>query len=154
MTLKHYALLPYWYVRYIFKEKFLRPTHSGAKGILRNEHGEILFVLHTYGRKDWSLPGGGAKTGESMQQTMERELFEEIGHVPSNLQFIGIFHYVHRFGKDRVACFSGIIHSQTILSLDKKEIRDAKFEEMSLLSLGGLTKDILDFEMKSTLPRK
>lgn len=39
----------------------------------------VLLVRHSYGRKNWELPGGLAKPHESPSATVERELREETG---------------------------------------------------------------------------
>lgn len=41
--------------------------------------GRVLLVHHTYGRKNWELPGGGSEPGEAPDQTARRELLEETG---------------------------------------------------------------------------
>ena len=40
--------------------------------------GQILLVKKSY-RKEWSIPGGLVKRGESWEQAAVRELFEEVG---------------------------------------------------------------------------
>lgn len=46
--------------------------------IIRDEHGRILLQKRSdYG--DWGLPGGGMEAGETIEQTMIREVKEETG---------------------------------------------------------------------------
>lgn len=48
---------------------------SQVYGIIVNEKNEILLVLHRRG--DYLLPGGTVEIGESLIETLERELYEE-----------------------------------------------------------------------------
>jgi 8-oxo-dGTP pyrophosphatase MutT (NUDIX family) len=50
----------------------------GSTIIVMNEKKEILFQ-HRSDTKEWGLPGGAMEIGESLEQTAERELFEETG---------------------------------------------------------------------------
>lgn len=55
-------------------ERLLRPA---IRAIVIKK-GKIL-LLHTERYQDYSLPGGGVSQGESLQQALIRELFEETG---------------------------------------------------------------------------
>lgn len=48
-----------------------------AKGLVRNESGQVLVVKET-GRSGWDLPGGGIDQKESIKQAIARELHEEV----------------------------------------------------------------------------
>lgn len=57
--------------------------HLGIKGLIRNQKNEILLLqvnpanLHG-GHKDyWDLPGGRIQKGDSPEDTLKREVFEE-----------------------------------------------------------------------------
>lgn len=47
------------------------------KGLVQNEHGEVLVVKET-GRDWWDLPGGGMDHGEDLRATIAREMKEEV----------------------------------------------------------------------------
>jgi ADP-ribose pyrophosphatase YjhB (NUDIX family) len=49
---------------------------SGAAGAIIQD-GKILLVRHNLVNK-WQIPGGGQEIGESIQQTVEREIKEEL----------------------------------------------------------------------------
>lgn len=49
------------------------------KAVIRNDRGELLIVKEK-GHRKWSLPGGGLDWGETYEQAMKRELYEEVGY--------------------------------------------------------------------------
>ena len=51
----------------------------GAACAIFDGRGHVLLVRHTYGRLNWELPGGGSVSGESPDETAQRELREETG---------------------------------------------------------------------------
>ena len=55
-----------------------RPMTLGARAVVENEGGQVLLVRHTY-TKGLYLPGGGVERGETVQQTIRKELEEEGG---------------------------------------------------------------------------
>ena len=58
--------------------RWSRPMTMGARAIVENADGKVLLVRHTY-TKGLYLPGGGVEHGETVQDTMRKELREEAG---------------------------------------------------------------------------
>ncbi|WP_051393022.1 NUDIX domain-containing protein [Glycomyces arizonensis] len=59
-----------------------RIDRRGARGIVADEHGHVLFI-GGFARADrpakWLLPGGGVDPGETLAEAASRELGEETG---------------------------------------------------------------------------
>lgn len=59
------------------------------KALIYNDSGELLVVKEE--DKDWDAPGGGMDHGETYQQALARELYEEIGYEGSfSMQLVGV----------------------------------------------------------------
>lgn len=76
----------------------------GARGVLIDGN-KILLIRHTY-VPGWQFPGGGVDPGETMQNAMEREVFEETGYrVTGDVELFGIYHNNHVTNRDHVALY-------------------------------------------------
>lgn len=55
-------------------------THAlGAASVIVDGSAQVLLVRHTYGRRNWEIPGGLSEAGESAEETARREVREELG---------------------------------------------------------------------------
>jgi 8-oxo-dGTP pyrophosphatase MutT (NUDIX family) len=108
----HRALRGYWFVR--------RPDIDGVKCVLTRD-GRILFVRHTYGHREWDLPGGAVKRGEPPLTTARREMHEELGIDIDGWRALGtvVSHAYHRC--DHMHVFGAELDDQP-LTVDAGEI--------------------------------
>jgi 8-oxo-dGTP pyrophosphatase MutT (NUDIX family) len=78
-----FAYLLLWAYRVV-----VRPEVAGVKCIL-TEGDHVLLVRHTYGPREWDLPGGGIKRRESPRMAARREMHEELGIDIEDMQDVG-----------------------------------------------------------------
>ena len=62
----------------------------GASVIVINEAGQMLMQKRT-DCGSWGYAGGSVELGESVEQTAERELFEETGLKAQKLELLGVY---------------------------------------------------------------
>ena len=55
--------------------------------VITNDRGQV-FWARRYGQHSWQFPQGGVDKGESVEQTMYRELFEEVGLKPEQVEIL------------------------------------------------------------------
>ncbi len=80
-----------------------RPITVGVRAVLVRE-GQVLLVRHTY-QDHWYLPGGGVKRGETLIEALKRELQEEIGAIPENVELLGVYSNFYERKSDHVTVF-------------------------------------------------
>lgn len=71
--------------------------HLGIKGLVRNAAGEVLLLQVNKARLDgakrayWDLPGGRVERGGTIEQTLHREMAEELSVTSiTNIQPVGM----------------------------------------------------------------
>ncbi len=57
--------------------------------ILVNSSGQVLWARRC-GQDAWQFPQGGIKTDESAEDAMYRELKEEVGLTPTDVEVLGV----------------------------------------------------------------
>ena len=55
------------------------PRQIGSGALIFDSDHRVLLVKHTYGKFNWEIPGGVSEAGESVNQTVVREVREETG---------------------------------------------------------------------------
>lgn len=61
---------------------------QNVAAILRNREGKILICERLHVRDAWQFPQGGVDEGETAEEAVVRELWEEIGVDPSDFRII------------------------------------------------------------------
>lgn len=110
--------------RYIF-----RPTLFGAKCLIQCGE-EFLIARISYGPKVWVFPGGKMEKNETPEQTMKREVMEEVGVKVEKSTYLGIYTSEKFYHKGGVHCFHAIVEDKT-LDIDPQEIAEAKWVKYS-----------------------
>ena len=59
-------------------------------GIVLMQEGGCVFLGQRVGGKGWQFPQGGVHLGETLEQAMLRELGEEIGLGPADVEVLGV----------------------------------------------------------------
>ena len=57
--------------------------------IICNKQGQV-FWARRYGQHSWQFPQGGIDQGENPEQAMYRELHEEVGLKPADVELLGV----------------------------------------------------------------
>jgi putative (di)nucleoside polyphosphate hydrolase len=58
--------------------------------IISNEEGNLLWTRRIGGDNTWQFPQGGMDEGETPEQTMYRELYEEVGLSPDHVKIVAV----------------------------------------------------------------
>ena len=61
---------------------------ANVAAILRNREGKILICERLHIRNAWQFPQGGVDEGETVEQALARELWEEIGIDPTDFHIV------------------------------------------------------------------
>jgi 8-oxo-dGTP pyrophosphatase MutT (NUDIX family) len=111
----HTVLRGYWFVR--------RPRVEGVKCVL-TAGDQVLLVRHTYGHREWDLPGGAAKRSEDPLATARREMREELGIDVDDWKPLGQVFGTDYHRVDAMHCFhADLRHAE--LTFDRGEIAAA-----------------------------
>lgn len=109
---------------------YINPKPCNA-AILANSKGEILLVKRKYPPKKgyWDLPGGFVDLNENAEESMARELKEELGIKINNLKYFGSYNDSYCYGRNCFPTvsfvFQGVIGNQKLES--KSDVQDLRF---------------------------
>ncbi|MBN9451922.1 MAG: NUDIX domain-containing protein [Bosea sp.] len=85
--------------------RFARGMTFGVRAVVLNERGEVFLIRHTY-VPGWHFPGGGVEVGETAELSLDRELSEEAGIVPTERPILhGLFFNRRISRRDHVAVY-------------------------------------------------
>jgi ADP-ribose pyrophosphatase YjhB (NUDIX family) len=125
--------------------------------VIRDQLGRILFQRRSdYG--NWGLPGGGMNPGESVEETMKREILEETGLIVTQSELYAVYsgsRMKYRYPDGNEVAFVMFVFNATVelegkLKNDGKTIRylDNNGESLELQFIGL---DKIDIESISSV---
>jgi 8-oxo-dGTP pyrophosphatase MutT (NUDIX family) len=113
-----YALLRcYWFLA--------RPQVMGTLCLLVHDQ-QLLLIRNTYGRQDWTFPGGMMKRREAAEATIRREVREEVGIPLEAMQSLGVLTGRQAYRRDTIHVFAAQVPNIAV-SLDPGEILEARW---------------------------
>ena len=85
--------------------RFSRGLTVGVRGLVLDDQGRVFLIKHSY-VTGWHLPGGGVEPGETLGESLERELREE-GNIELNAppQLFAIYFNRRISRRDHVALY-------------------------------------------------
>jgi ADP-ribose pyrophosphatase YjhB (NUDIX family) len=107
----------YWFL--------VRPKTFGVQCVIQHR-GAILLVRNTYGRQQWTFPGGSIARGETAEDAIRREVREEVGLHLQQLHPLGAFAATIDYKRDHVTGFAGVSPDRRV-TLDRAEILEARW---------------------------
>jgi 8-oxo-dGTP pyrophosphatase MutT (NUDIX family) len=113
----------YWFI--------VRPKMQGVKCVI-TDRGRVLLVRHTYGSRNWDLPGGGLKRGESPPLAARREMQEELGLGDADYRAVGELRGRVNHRQETVHFFTAEV-ADPRLEMDLGELADARWFRASEL---------------------
>ena len=119
----------------LFHLNFLlrRPMTLGVRGLVHDRASNSIFLIrHTY-VPGWQLPGGGVELGETMEQSLARELEEEANIVASAPVLKSVHLNRQASRRDHVALYLVEQFTQTAPKLPDREIAEAGFFQLDRL---------------------
>lgn len=120
----------YWWLR--------RPRTLGVRALVRDEHGRIALVRHTYA-DHWYLPGGGVKKGESFAAAALREIEEEIGLTGCAVErILGVYHSRREYKDDHIVLF--VVRAPAAAAIEARDARE--IAETGWFALDALPQDL------------
>lgn len=113
----------------------LRSQVLSAKAVIINKTGKVLLVRHSYkGVNRWYLPGGIVWYGERPDNTIKRELMEELGLKVDKIELVGIYE-----GQNKSLAF--LFVCETNYDLNAFNDRQFEIEEVSFFPSSKLPKN-------------
>jgi 8-oxo-dGTP pyrophosphatase MutT (NUDIX family) len=104
----------------------LVPIDWGGVKCVLTDRGSVLLVRHTYGHREWDLPGGGRRRGEPYAEAAAREMGEELGLTGLSWRSLGTLHTRSEHHRQTLRLYGAEVAAPE-LTLDLGEIETARW---------------------------
>jgi 8-oxo-dGTP pyrophosphatase MutT (NUDIX family) len=113
--------------------RFARGMTLGVRAVVVDDEGRVFLIKHSY-VSGWHLPGGGVEVGETLLDSLRRELMEE-GRIELKGEPVlhGVFFNGHVSRRDHVAIYVVRQFVQDRRPEPNREIIDSGFFELTAL---------------------
>ncbi|MGY5853100.1 MAG: NUDIX hydrolase [Candidatus Thorarchaeota archaeon] len=111
---------------------------TGVGAVVVGELGVLLVRRDKDPSKGlWSIPGGGVEIGETLEDSLKREILEETGVYAEPVQFLGAFDYIREDDDGKVEYHFILIHylARALTDETKAEFPEAEVGWFHLDSL-------------------
>jgi 8-oxo-dGTP pyrophosphatase MutT (NUDIX family) len=113
---------------YPFYRLYLRAFGSSIVEVrcLVVHDGRVLLVRHTYGKRAWVMPGGGAGKSEPPEAAVTREVREEVGITIENLKPLPELDELMRGTSIKARFFAAVVPSPR-MTVSSGEVAEARW---------------------------
>lgn len=120
----------YWWVR--------RPVTLGAMALIENDDGQVLLIRQSY-VPGWRCVAGGVEKGETLEETLRREVGEEVGLTVTEIQLLNVHYRLTHGTTQHVGLYRVRVDGH--IRVDGTEILEAKWfnKEQLPSDLGPVT---------------
>jgi 8-oxo-dGTP pyrophosphatase MutT (NUDIX family) len=108
-----------------------KPHRNSAHIVAFDEAGKVLLVRHSYGRRVWTLPGGGVGRNESPRAAALREFREELACGLVDLRSLGVTKQEESGSRDMKHVFAAGLAGIPVI--DRREIVAAQLFDPAAL---------------------
>ncbi|WP_408008259.1 NUDIX hydrolase [Pseudalkalibacillus sp. A8] len=122
------------YIENIRKVVGNMPIILNSAGIILKDSNNKVLLVNRADTNNWGIPGGYMELGETFEQTVDRELYEELGIRLINLSLIHIFsgkEFYHEYPNgDKVYSVIAIYTADNYegkIIVDNSEVKEAMF---------------------------